>query len=153
MRWRAVHLREEGGTVREIAEALGVPYATAGDWVLGIDPLPHAHVTNEPTNPDAARLAMLSAICSCCREKKTWESFWAKAKWPDGTMRTPQSWCKNCVKTRRKQRRKDDPEWARQQYQREWQQIKADPVKLAKRRELTRENGRVHRLRKSEEAA
>lgn len=153
MRWRAVHLREEGATVRAISEALGVPYATVGDWVLGIDPLPHANLTDDTANPDAARLVMLSATCSRCQESKTWLDFHARSKWPDGTMRAPQSWCKNCVKARRKQRRKDDPEWARAINQRDWQQIKADPVKLAKRRELTRENSRVHRLRKAEEAA
>jgi hypothetical protein len=153
MRWQAVHMREEGGTVREIAEALDVPVATVGDWVLGVDPLPHAGLTDEPANPDAARLAMLRATCSRCQELKPWLDFWAKAKWPDDTMRLPQSWCKDCVKAERRQRRKKDPEWASRQDKANWQKIKADPVKLAKRRELTRENGRVHRLRKAEEVA
>lgn len=150
LRARAVELREDGESIRQIAERLELPRSTIGDWVLGIEPLP-SHITDE--DPDAARLSRLRSWCASCCQRLPWTSFWARSKWPDGTMRVPQSHCRDCVKARRRTRRHEDPAWAREQNRREWQRIKSDPEKLAKRRELTRENLIVHRLRRRETAA
>jgi hypothetical protein len=151
----ARRLKEDGATVREIAEALGIPRSTVGELVVGVDRLPHASMTDDPpaTNEaEAQRLGLLSKPCGRCNEPKTWSEYWAQTKWPDGTMRRPQAWCKECVKEQRKERRRMDPEWARAVNKADWARIKADPEKLDKRRELTRENGIVHRLRQRESA-
>jgi hypothetical protein len=66
-------------------------------------------------------------------------------------MQRPQARCKECVKEVLRQRRADDPAWARRVNKADWQRIKADPDKLAARRELTRENGVVLRRRRAEE--
>ena len=146
----AIELRHAGLSIREIAAQLEQPRATVGGWVVGIEPMDYSTPDDDaPTDP---RLELLTRRCSSCGVAKTWGEFWAAAKWPDGTMRRPQAHCRDCVKARRRDRRRRNPEWARAQNQREWQRIKADPDKLAKRRELTRENGRVHRLRQQESA-
>lgn len=93
------------------------------------------------------RLEMLSRLCSVCGHTKLWSAFWAAKKHPDGTMQRPQSRCKECVKQARRERRKSDPEWARKVDAADWKRIKDDPDKLALRRELTRENGAIHRRR------
>lgn len=43
-------------------------------------------------------LDILKKACSRCKEEKTWREFYAGKKWPDGTMRFPQSWCTACMK-------------------------------------------------------
>lgn len=85
--------------------------------------------------------------CSGCQERKPWGEFWAAAKWPDGTMRRPQSKCKECVKAARRRRRREDPEWALAENRRDWERTKANPDRLARRRELTRENSTSLRRR------
>lgn len=152
LRDHAVALREAGATIGEIAETLKLPRSTVGDMVVGIQPLEYVELVAAPIDPDAERLALLRMICSRCRQRLPWSAFWAKAKWPDGTMRRPQSHCKECVKARLRERRAQDPEWAREVNRRDWERIKADPEKLARRRELTRENLVVHRLRRKEAA-
>lgn len=146
---RAVELREAGRSIRDIADELDVPKSTIGEWVIGIVPLEYVELQPDIPDPDGQRLAMLRYSCTACQRSLPWTDFWAKAKWPDGTMRVPQSHCKDCVKERRRQRRVDDPVWAREQNRRDWQRIKSDPDKLAKRRELTRENSVVLRRRRA----
>ncbi len=148
----AIRLREDGATISEIADRLGIPRSTVGDLVAGIQPLEYVRLAEEQPDPDAERLDLLRATCARCSQRVPWSAFHAKAKWPDGSMRRPQSWCKECVKARRRERRRDDPDWARDLDRRDWQRIKSDPEKLARRRELTRENLVVHRLRRKEAA-
>lgn len=149
----ALHLRTECGlSISDIAERLDLSRSVAGEMVKGIDPLPHALLTEEAPDPDRERLLKLRRSCGACLAVKPWTEFWAAAKYPDGTMQRPQSHCKDCVKAARRRRRREDPEWARAQYKADWQRIKANPDQLAKRRELTRENSRVHRLRAKEAA-
>lgn len=150
---RAVSLREAGLSVREIAVEFGVPRSTVGDLVVGVVPLEYVELQDEAPDPDAERLALLKARCSHCQQSLPWSAFWAKAKWPDGSMRVPQSWCKECVKARRRERRRENPEWAREINRRDWERIKANPDQLAHRRELTRENLAAMRHRLAEEGA
>lgn len=149
--FRAVALRQDGYTISDIAAELGLPRSTVGDIVKGIDPLPHASLTPDAVDPDLDRLKRLRATCTACDTPKAWTEFWAAARWPDGTMRRPQSHCKDCFKAARRKRRRDDPEWARDINRKDWQRIKNDPVMLAKRRVLTRENSHIYRLRRREQ--
>lgn len=144
MRARAISLREAGATVRAIAAELGVPRATVGDWTKGIDPLPAI----EDAPPVDLRVHRLRKWCAGCEQDKPWADYWTAAKWPDGSMRRPQAKCKECVKAARRQRRREDPERARETDRRDRERIQADPERLVRRRELTRENGVAHRRRK-----
>lgn len=38
--------------------------------------------------------------CPHCKTRKSWSEFAARTKWPDGTMRCPQSWCRACQASR-----------------------------------------------------
>jgi hypothetical protein len=49
----------------------------------------------------SVQLATLQAVCKDCGESKPWTEFWPAAKWPDGTMQRPQSYCKACNRRRR----------------------------------------------------
>jgi hypothetical protein len=93
----------------------------------------------------------MTRVCSVCFERKSWSEFWAAAKWPDGSTRRPQYRCKECIKAAKRRRRREDPAWAQEVNRRDWQRIKADPEQLARRRELTRENGQVFRVRQREQ--
>lgn len=150
---RAVELREAGLSIREIANLMDVPRSTVADWVKGIVPLEYVELDG-PT-PEEQRLMKLVKRCTKCGEDKTWLDFHARVKWPDGTMRRPNSWCKECVNAYWRERRADDPEWARELNRRNWQRVKNDPELLAKARERVRENSRVYylRRRRGEEAA
>lgn len=90
----------------------------------------------------------MTKICAHCNERKPWAAFQAAARWEDGSMRRPGSYCTPCIALRKRERRRADPEWAKRLDRQDWQRIKADPEKLARRRELTRENGIVHRRRR-----
>jgi hypothetical protein len=90
----------------------------------------------------------MTKFCPHCQTRKPWSEFYAAAKHPDGSMVRPGAYCKPCVAARRRERRRMDPEWARAVYRADWQRIKADPEKLARRRELTRENKAVWRERR-----
>lgn len=147
----AVQLREDGLTIQAIADELGIPRSTAGDLVVGIEPLPVLVDEAVVDEAEEVRLERLKKWCPACKSDKPWKGFWAAARWPDGTMQRPQYRCKECVKQALRQRRKDDPEWARDLNKREWQRIKEDPEKLAHRRRLTRENSVAMRRRRAEE--
>jgi DNA-binding transcriptional ArsR family regulator len=86
-----------------------------------------------------------------CGQRKPWTEFHAAARWPDGTMRRPQSRCKACAAEARKQAlrrtRRDDPEAARARDRREWKAIQASPDRARKRRRLQQENSSAFRER------
>lgn len=85
-------------------------------------------------------------VCKDCGERKPWSSFWAKAKWEDGSMRQPHSYCKPCHQARtnewERKKRAADPEWRRRRGQRNRERIRSDPDRyaesLAYRREWAR---------------
>lgn len=52
-------------------------------------------MTPQPGTADAA-LARRKT-CTKCHAVKTWGEFNARTKWPDGRVRTVQSWCTECV--------------------------------------------------------
>jgi hypothetical protein len=89
----------------------------------------------------------MTKLCAECRQSLPWVEFWAAAKWPDGSMRRPQSYCKDCVKARRRARRETDPEGARAVDRRDRERLRADPEQAARRRETQRENSASHRRR------
>lgn len=89
----------------------------------------------------------MTKLCAHCGETKPWDAFQAAARWEDGTMRRPGSYCTPCIAERKRERRRRDPEWGKRVDRRDRERINADPEKLARRRELTRENGIVHRRR------
>lgn len=59
--------------------------------------------------------------CAKCKRRKPWTDYWAKTKWPDGTMRQPQSWCKTCHAERT-----PNPEVRQRANQRYWAKYKRD---------------------------
>lgn len=91
---------------------------------------------------------MLSKWCPHCQRLRPWSEFQAAARDENGDMIRPGAYCKPCLAARKRARRKIDPEWAKQTDRADWQRIKANPEKLARRRELTRENGTVYRVRR-----
>lgn len=150
---RAIELREAGLSIREIANVMDIPRSTIADWVKGISSLEYVELADE--TPEEQRLRKLKKLCTRCGEVRSWLDFQARTKWPDGTMRRPNSWCKACIAAYWRERRRNDPDWARELNKRQWQKTKADPALLAKARERVRENSRVYylRRRKGEEAA
>lgn len=91
--------------------------------------------------------------CGACGLTKPWTDFWAAAHWPDGTVRRPQSRCKDCVKARKRHLRRQDPERARARDRQDWQRLMADPARRARRRETQRENSSAFRRKQAEERA
>lgn len=85
-------------------------------------------------------------VCADCKQRKPWSSFYAKKKWPDGTMRQPAAYCKPCHQARtnewERQRAASDPDWRRRRGKRNRELLKADPEKystsLAYRRDWAR---------------
>lgn len=137
MRDDAERLRAQGLSIRQIADELGVPRSTVGDALRGLHALPTIVEEVEEVDP---RLTTLTKVCARCREPKTWAEFCAKTKWPDGTMRQPQSRCNACLAAVNRERRRSDPEWAGRIDRRNWERIQADRAKAARRRETQREN-------------
>jgi hypothetical protein len=88
---RAVHLREAGLSTREISRLMGIPQSTIGDWVKGIVPLEYVELDDPVPTEEDLRLQRLRSFCTSCHQTKPWAQFWARTKWPDGTMRLPHS--------------------------------------------------------------
>lgn len=83
--------------------------------------------------------------CTRCKEVKPWGAFYAGKKWPDGTMRVPQSRCKECMaeiqaeqRPRNSVQREKHKLWQRKAYQR-W---KLDPEWAGKKRAQDRDGRR-----------
>lgn len=56
-------------------------------------------------------------VCPRCRIKKDWDDYFVRTRWPDGSVRNVQAWCKECVKAIKAERgrhyylkRREDPE-------------------------------------------
>lgn len=90
---------------------------------------------------------MRTSWCTRCEEWKPVGDFSPKTRHPDGSYATVLSRCKPCLAELSRIRRREDPEWARATYRRDWQRIRTDPEKLARRRRLTRENSVAYRRR------
>lgn len=93
------------------------------------------------------RVAEPTKLCTKCGQRKPWSMFHAKAKWGDGTMRQPAAYCKDCqreyVRVWHRERRCNDPEWARRRDHSRYESLRSDPERwaadLARRREWKRE--------------
>lgn len=59
-------------------------------------------------------------VCGKCKERKPWSAFHAKTRWPDGTVRQPLSYCKDCEKRRTRRGNRS------QINRRYWARFKAD---------------------------
>lgn len=46
------------------------------------------------------RLTLLTKRCAQCRHMKPWTEFTPRRRWPDGTIRTVDSWCRPCNRKR-----------------------------------------------------
>ena len=81
--------------------------------------------------------------CHMAGERQPWTNFYAKTKWPDGTMRQPHSRCKACqrvyVARWHREKRLRDPEWARKRTRRLHQSVKSDPERWATELERRRQ--------------
>lgn len=78
-------------------------------------------------------------VCNRCGVKKGWSEFYAKVKWPDGTMRRPQSRCKACfheLTVEWEQANRDKKRAAARRYR---EKMKGDPERLAARRARQRD--------------
>ena len=89
-------------------------------------------------------------VCARCKERKPWSEYHAKTKWPDGTMRTPQGYCKACRRVAVSEWRAANPERNREHERRAWQALRSDPERLATRREYNRQQMRRARGYKTE---
>jgi len=98
-------------------------------------------------DPETERRTRLHAWCTRCHQQLPWTAFWARTKWPDGTMRLPQSHCRNFVKARRRELRAANPERVRERDRRAWRRMMSDPEQAARRRETQRQNSVVFRRR------
>jgi hypothetical protein len=79
--------------------------------------------------------------CPLAGQRQPWSNFYAAAKWPDGTMRRPQSWCKACANAASKA----NPEPRRRYDRRRYARIRKDPELWADRLEDMRFQYRARR--------
>lgn len=93
----------------------------------------------------AGRLDRLRKRCSRCSKVKTWREFNAREKWPDGTMRTPQGYCKPCQRLALAEWRRTNPEATRRLDRKAHARIMADPERRAILREQKRARQRLSR--------
>lgn len=86
-------------------------------------------------------LAERTKRCTRCEKVKPWSAYYACKKWEDGTMRVPQSRCKDCMAEVMRERRPRDSaerEWHKAWQRKAYQRWKRDPEWLATRRERDR---------------
>jgi len=92
---------------------------------------------------------VLAKRCTRCLETKPLECFHAAVKWPDGTMRRPQSRCKDCNRELNLERyhalRRNAPERLREAWRRKYRSLRADPERWAARNAYEREYYRERR--------
>lgn len=77
--------------------------------------------------------------CLICGESKPWSAFYAARKWPDGTMRSPQSYCKVCRTRIGNEWQRKNREWRREYDRRRYARLRQDPEWVGIRREIDRE--------------
>lgn len=84
--------------------------------------------------------------CADCDERKSWSEFWPKTKWPDGSMRQPHAYCKDCWRERSRawkaRRRRERPDLVQASDRAVYARVKRDPRRLARRREINRDTQR-----------
>lgn len=73
--------------------------------------------------------------CNGCQAVKPWSEFYAKTKWPDGTMRQPHSRCKECHLARNRHSPEAQRRYDRKRYQRTRHDPGAWQARLAEMRE------------------
>lgn len=78
-------------------------------------------------------------VCSRCKAKKPWSAYYAKTRWPDGTMRQPQSRCRECMATVSR----EHPEWRRKHDRKRYKRTREDPEAWAQRLAEHRERYRA----------
>lgn len=94
---------------------------------------------------------MRTSWCTRCQKRKPITDFSPRTRHADGSYATVLSRCKECLAELARNRRKEDPEWARAVCRRDWRRIKSDPEKLAARRVLTKESKAALRQRRREQ--
>lgn len=80
--------------------------------------------------------------CLICGEIKPWGAFYAALKWPDGTMRSPQSYCKMCRTKLSNEWQRKNREWRREWERRRYARLRNDPEWMGMRRDINRESQR-----------
>lgn len=87
------------------------------------------------------RLVERHKTCTRCGQDKTWSAYYAGKKWDDGTMRLPQSRCKDCmaqIMRERRPRNSAEREWHRAWQRRAYRRWRQDPEWVGLRREQDR---------------
>lgn len=84
---------------------------------------------------ESLALCLLTKRCTACRQSKPWREFYAAKKWPDGTMRVPQSRCKKCAHAIRHMQRKQPTQWTRHLAQQRARYRRMSPEMRAIKRE------------------
>lgn len=82
--------------------------------------------------------------CNARGEPQPWSSFYARVRWPDGTVKNVQSYCKACDRVKRREWGRLHPEDNREHSNRASRKHLANPENLAKKRE--RDRTRVRRI-------
>lgn len=78
--------------------------------------------------------------CNACGLKKSWEDFYAKVKWEDGSMRQPHSRCKACMKIAKAAWFRALPKRKRSaHYKAKFKALQADPERHATRKAYERD--------------
>lgn len=89
--------------------------------------------------------------CTRCGHDKPWGDFHAAAKWDDGTMRRPQSRCKDCLLKANNERNSELSRTAkgrrklRARWRRKYRALRADPERRSTRNAYEREYYRANR--------
>lgn len=80
--------------------------------------------------------------CTRCGQLKPWSAYYACKKWEDGTMRCPQSRCKDCmaeIMRERRPRNSAEREWHKAWQRKAYRRWRQDPEWVAQRRLQDRE--------------
>lgn len=83
--------------------------------------------------------------CPNCQTIKLWKDFHPRTTWPDGTMRAPQGYCKDCRKVKLQEWRAANPTRKKELDRAAYRSVRTDPERDAIRRDQHREWYRKHR--------
>lgn len=78
-------------------------------------------------------------VCSKCKMRKPWSAFTPRTYWPDGTVRRPQAWCRECHNERGKARHAANPTVKRADNRRRWREKAKNPEWREQERERVRQ--------------
>lgn len=102
------------------------------------------------------KVAEPTKVCARCKTRKPWSQFYAKVRWPDGTIRQPFAYCKDCHRQRARawhaHRYATDPEFTqrrRQAARARYRRLQKDPewyaIELDRKREWQRKRRQSRR--------